>query len=112
MTGLLAPVFKEVYKGKAEVRETFRITQGRHGGRLPWCIDGTITRDSEVRAAARQRRGPHRQDRLAAAVQRRRQRSASSGMECGITLENYNDVKQGDIIEAFVTERVATEVFA
>ena len=35
-----------------------------------------------------------------------------SGMECGITLENYGDVKQGDIIEAFVTERVATEVFA
>jgi hypothetical protein len=33
-------------------------------------------------------------------------------MECGITLENYADVKQGDIIEAFVTERVAPEVFA
>ena len=35
-----------------------------------------------------------------------------SGMECGITLENYGDVKQGDMIEAFVTERVANEVFA
>jgi translation initiation factor IF-2 len=35
-----------------------------------------------------------------------------SGMECGITLDNYADIKQGDIIEAFVTERVATEVFA
>ena len=34
-----------------------------------------------------------------------------TGQECGITLENYADVKQGDIIEAFVTERVATEVF-
>ncbi len=33
-------------------------------------------------------------------------------MECGITLENYSDVKQGDIIEAFVIERVANEVFA
>jgi translation initiation factor IF-2 len=33
-------------------------------------------------------------------------------MECGITLENYADLKQSDIIEAFVTERVATEVFA
>jgi translation initiation factor IF-2 len=33
-------------------------------------------------------------------------------MECGITLENYADVKQNDIIEAFVTERVATEAFA
>jgi translation initiation factor IF-2 len=35
-----------------------------------------------------------------------------SGMECGIALENYSDVKQNDVIEAFVTERVATEVFA
>jgi translation initiation factor IF-2 len=35
-----------------------------------------------------------------------------SGQECGISLENFNDVKQGDVIEAFVTERVATEVFA
>ena len=35
-----------------------------------------------------------------------------SGMECGITIENFPDVKQGDVIEAFVTERVATEVFA
>ena len=35
-----------------------------------------------------------------------------TGMECGITLENYGDIKQNDIIEAFVTERVATEVFA
>jgi translation initiation factor IF-2 len=34
-----------------------------------------------------------------------------TGQECGITLENYSDVKQGDIIEAFVTERVATEGF-
>ena len=35
-----------------------------------------------------------------------------TGMECGITLDNYTDVKQGDVIEAFATERVATEVFA
>ena len=34
-----------------------------------------------------------------------------AGQECGITLENYADIKQDDIIEAFVTERVATEVF-
>ena len=34
------------------------------------------------------------------------------GMECGVTLQNYADLKQGDIIEAFVTEKVANEVFA
>src|SRR5205085_8277181 len=48
MTGLLEPVFREVYRGKAEVRETFRITKV---GSVAGCIvqDGTITRDSEVR---------------------------------------------------------------
>jgi translation initiation factor IF-2 len=35
-----------------------------------------------------------------------------AGQECGITLENFSDIKQRDVIEAFVTERVATEVFA
>ena len=110
MTGLLEPVFKEVYKGKAEVRETFRITKV---GSVAGCIvqDGTITRDSEVRLL---------RDNVVVYTGKigslRRFKDdvseVKSGQECGITLENYSDVKQGDIIEAFVTERVATEVFA
>ena len=73
MTGLLEPVFKEVYKGKAEVRETFRITKV---GNVAGCMvqDGTITRDSRSAAAARQRGGLHRQGRLAAPLQGRRER--------------------------------------
>jgi translation initiation factor IF-2 len=110
MTGLLEPVFKEVYKGKAEVRDTFRITKV---GNVAGCQvqDGTITRDSEVRLL---------RDNVVVytgkiSSLRRFKDDVSevkSGMECGITLENYGDIKQGDIIEAFVTERVATEVFA
>jgi translation initiation factor IF-2 len=110
MTGLLEPVFKEVYKGKAEVRETFRITKV---GNVAGCQvqDGTITRDSEVRLL---------RDNVVVytgkiSSLRRFKDDVSevkSGMECGITLENYGDIKQNDIIEAFVTERVATEVFA
>jgi translation initiation factor IF-2 len=110
MTGLLSPVFKEVYKGKAEVRETFRITKV---GAVAGCqvLDGTITRDSEVRLL---------RDNVVVHTGKigslRRFKDdvseVKNGMECGITLENYSDVKQGDIIEAFVTERVATEVFA
>jgi len=109
MTGLLEPVFKEVYKGKAEVRETFRITKV---GSVAGCIvqDGTITRDSEVRLL---------RDNVVVytgkvSSLRRFKDDVSevrAGQECGITLENYADVKQSDIIEAFVTERVATEVF-
>ncbi|MGA2723638.1 MAG: translation initiation factor IF-2 [Bryobacteraceae bacterium] len=110
MTGLLEPVFKEVYKGKAEVRETFRISKV---GAVAGCLvqDGAITRDSEVRLL---------RDNVVVYTGKvgslRRFKDdvgeVKSGMECGITLENYADVKQGDIIEAFVTERVATEVFA
>jgi translation initiation factor IF-2 len=110
MTGLLEPVFKEVYKGKAEVRETFRITKV---GNVAGCQvqDGSITRDSEVRLL---------RDNVVVytgkiSSLRRFKDDVSEvkvGMECGITLENYGDIKQNDIIEAFVTERVATEVFA
>jgi translation initiation factor IF-2 len=110
MTGLLEPVFREVYKGKAEVRETFHISKV---GNVAGCIvqDGTVTRDSEVRLL---------RDNIVIYTGkigslRRFKDDVSevrSGQECGITLENYRDIKQGDIIEAFVTERVATEVFA
>jgi translation initiation factor IF-2 len=110
MTGLLSPVFKEVYKGKAEVRETFRITKvGAVAGCL--CIDGNIPSKAEARLL---------RDNIVVytgkiSSLRRFKDDVSevrAGQECGITLENYADVKQGDIIEAFVTERVATEVFA
>jgi translation initiation factor IF-2 len=110
MSGLLEPVFKEVYKGKAEVRETFRISKV---GAVAGCMvqDGTITRDSEVRLL---------RDNVVVytgkvSSLRRFKDDVSevrAGQECGITLENYSDIKQSDIIEAFVTERVATEVFA
>jgi translation initiation factor IF-2 len=110
MTGLLEPVFREVYRGKAEVRDTFRITKV---GNVAGCqvIDGSITRDSEVRLL---------RDNVVVHTGKigslRRFKDdvseVKTGMECGITIENYSDVKQGDIIEAFVTERVASEVFA
>src|SRR5262249_13733101 len=110
LAGLLEPVFKEVYKGRAEVRETFRISKV---GAVAGCIvqDGTITRDSEVRLL---------RDNVVVytgkvSSLRRFKDDVSevrAGQECGITLENYSDVKQNDVIEAFVTERVATEVFA
>jgi translation initiation factor IF-2 len=110
MSGLLDPVFREVYRGKAEVRETFRIPKI---GSVAGCVvqDGQIARGSEVRLL---------RDNVVVYTGKigslRRFKDdvseVKSGMECGIALENYADVKQNDIIEAFVTERVATEVFA
>jgi len=107
MTGLLSPVYKEVYRGKAEVRDTFRITKV---GNVAGCIvlDGHIMRDSEVRLL---------RDNVVVHTGKigslRRFKDdvseVKTGMECGITLDNYGDVKQGDIIEAFKTERVTNE---
>jgi translation initiation factor IF-2 len=110
MSGLLEPVFKEVYKGRAEVRDTFRISKV---GNVAGCIvqDGVITRDSEVRLL---RDNVVVHTGKVASLRRFKDdvSEVKSGMECGVTLQNFGDVKQGDVIEAFVTERVASEVFA
>jgi translation initiation factor IF-2 len=110
MAGLLEPVFREVYRGKAEVRQTFRISKV---GAVAGCQvqDGAITRDSEVRLL---RDNVVVYTGKVASLRRFKDdvSEVKTGMECGITLENYGDVKQGDVIEAFATERVASEVFA
>jgi translation initiation factor IF-2 len=110
MSGLLEPVFREIYKGKAEVRETFRITKV---GSVAGCVvqDGVVTRDSEARLL-RDNMVVHTGKIGSLRRFKDDVSEVKSGMECGITLDNYSDVKQGDIIEAFVTERVAVEVFA
>jgi translation initiation factor IF-2 len=110
MAGMLEPVYKEVYRGRAEVREVFRISKV---GNVAGCLvqDGSITRDSEVRLL---------RDNVVVhtgkvSSLRRFKNDASevkSGMECGISLANYGDFKPGDILEAFVTERVAAEALA
>ncbi len=109
MSGLLEPVFKEVYRGKAEVRETFRITKV---GNVAGCLvqDGSISRDSEVRLL---RDNVVVYTGKVSSLRRFKDdvSEVKTGQECGITLENYGDIKQNDVIEAFVTERVATEVF-
>jgi len=110
MTGLLEPVYREVYRGKAEVRDTFRISKV---GMVAGCFvqDGQLTRGSEIRLL---------RDNVVVHTGRvgslRRFKDDVSevrtGMECGVTIENFGDIKPGDIIEAFVTEKVAPEVFA
>jgi len=110
MTGLLEPIIKETYQGRAEVRETFRIPKV---GMIAGCqvVDGIIKRDSEVRllrdnvVVFKGKVGSLRRFKDDASEVR-------NGMECGIGIANYSDIKQGDVIEAFVTEKVSAEAFA
>jgi translation initiation factor IF-2 len=110
MTGLLAPVFKEVYQGKAEVRDTFRISKV---GMVAGCFvqDGQLKRGNNIRLL---RDNVVVHTGKVGSLRRFKDdvNEVRSGMECGVTLENYGDIKAGDIIEAFVTEKVAPEVFA
>ncbi len=108
MSGMLEPVFKEVYRGRAEVREIFRISKvGTVAGCL--VIDGNVTRDSAVRIL---RDNVVVKTGKLASLKRFKDDASEvrSGLECGISIENFNDLKPGDVIEAFVTERVAPEV--
>src|ERR1700728_3107743 len=110
MSGLLEPTIKETYQGRADVLETFRIPKV---GTVAGCrvSDGLIKRDSEVRLL----RDDVQVFKGKVGSLRRFKDDASqvtNGMECGISIANYGDIKAGDVIEAFVTTRVAAEVIA
>lgn len=107
MEGLLAPVSREVFLGSAEVREIFSVPKigtvaGSH------VADGKIVRNAQVRLL---RDGVVVHTGKIASLRRFKDdvREVSKGYECGIGLENYNDIKPGDVIEAFeVVEEAAT----
>jgi len=108
MTGMLEPVYKEVYKGRAEVRETFNISKV---GTVAGCmvLDGVLSRDCQVRLL--------RDNvviftgRLASLKRFKNDASeVKAGFECGASIAGFNDIKPNDIIEAFVMERVAPEL--
>jgi translation initiation factor IF-2 len=108
MLGLLDPVIKETYQGRAEVRDTFRVPKA---GTIAGCyvLDGLIKRDSDVRLL---RDGVQVYKGKVGSLRRFKDDASEvrNGMECGINLQNFNDVKKGDVIEAFVTERIAAEM--
>jgi translation initiation factor IF-2 len=108
MLGLLDPVIKETYQGRAEVRDTFRVPKA---GTIAGCyvLDGIIKRDSDVRLV---RDGVQVYKGKVGSLKRFKDDASEvrNGMECGINLQNFNDVKKGDLIEAFVTERIAAEM--
>ncbi len=111
MAGLLEPTLKETRVGTAEVRQIFKTPKV---GTIAGCIviDGRITRSGECAGAPapRQRRRLAGQARVAAPLQGRRVSEVKAGIECGIALERFNDVKVGDMIEVFSVERIAQTV--
>jgi translation initiation factor IF-2 len=108
MSGLLEPIIRETYLGRAEVRETFRVPKA---GTVAGCyvLDGTIKRDSDVRLV---RDGVQVYKGKIGSLKRFKDDASEvrNGMECGINIANFNDIKKGDVIEAFVTERIAAEI--
>ncbi len=108
--GLLEVKYKEVALGRVEVRETFRISKV---GMVAGCyvLDGRLTRDAKIRLL---RDNVVVYEGRIRSLRRFKEDVAEvrAGMECGIALENFNDVKANDVMEAFVTERVAEEAIA
>lgn len=104
MKGLLAPTFKEVIDGHAEIRQIFKASSiGTIGG--SYVTDGKIMRNSEVRVI---RDGIVVYEGKLASLKRFKDdvREVSQGYECGILIDRFNDIKEGDVIEAFRMEEV------
>jgi translation initiation factor IF-2 len=107
MAGLLEPTFKEVRIGTAEVREVFRVPKV---GAIAGCMvtDGRITRSGDTQVRLLRDNVVVFEGRIASLRRFKDDVSeVKSGFECGIGLEKYNDIKDGDVIEVFTMERVA-----
>ena len=104
MIGMLEPEYKEVVNGKAEVRMTYKIS---NVGTIAGCyvLDGKIVRNSEVRVI---RDGIVIFESTLASLKRFKDdaKEVAKGYECGLSIEKFNDLKEGDIIESFTMEAI------
>jgi len=104
MKGMLDPKFKEVVTGHAEIRQTFKVSGvGTIAG--AYVTDGKISRNAEVRVV---RDGIVLHEGKLASLKRFKDdaKEVSEGFECGMSVENYNDLKEGDVFECFVMEEI------
>lgn len=104
MVGMLEPEYKEVVLGKVEVRQIYKIS---NIGTIAGCyvLDGKIQRNSAARVI---RDGIIIQDTTFASLKRFKDdaKEVSQGYECGLSLEKFNDLKEGDIIESCIMEEI------
>jgi translation initiation factor IF-2 len=110
MEGLLEPIYEEVITGVAEVRATFKVPQV---GIVAGCYvkEGVISRNNKVRVI---RDGVVVFTGGIASLKRFKEdvKEVQAGYECGLKIENFNDVKVGDIIEAFETRRIEQKLWS
>jgi translation initiation factor IF-2 len=107
MAGLLEPTFKEVRIGAAEIREVFKVPKV---GSVAGCIvaDGRITRSGDTQVRLLRDNVVIHEGKIGSLRRFKDDVSeVKAGLECGIGLERYNDIKVGDVIEVFTMERVA-----
>ena len=104
MKGMLDPKFREVVTGHAEIRQTFKVSGvGTIAG--AYVTDGKISRNAEVRVV---RDGIVLHEGKLASLKRFKDdaKEVSEGFECGMSVENYNDIKEGDVFECFIMEEI------
>ena len=104
MKGMLAPVYEEKVIGNVEVRQTFKVSSvGTIAG--AYVLDGKVERNAGVRVI---RENVVIHDGKLASLKRFKDdvKEVTKGFECGIQIEKYNDIKEGDIIEVYVMEEV------
>ena len=104
MKGLLAPEFKEVLLGHAEVRNVFKITGA---GIIAGCYvtDGKVQRNASVRLL-RENVVVHEGKLSSLRHIKEDVKEMKEGFECGMSLEGHNDIKIGDIVECFILEEI------
>lgn len=104
MKGMLAPVFEEVVIGQAVIRQTFKVSKV---GTIAGCMvtDGKLIRDCGIRLI---RNGIVVYTGILGSLKRFQNdaKEVSTGYECGITIENFNDIKEGDIVEGYQDQEV------
>ena len=104
MKGMLDPVFEEKVIGEAEVRQTFRVS---NVGTIAGCfvLNGKVERNAGVRVI-REDVVIHEGKLVSLKRFKDDVKEVTKGFECGLQIENYNDLKEGDKIEVFVQEQV------
>ena len=104
MVGMLDPVYKEVVLGRVEIRQIYKVSNvGTIAG--SYVLNGKITRSSSIRVL---RNGIVITESTLASLKRFKDdaKEVAAGYECGLSIEKFNDLKEGDIIEAFIMEEV------
>ena len=104
MSGMLDPEFKEVYLGRIEVKQVFKVSNvGNVAGAI--VVDGKVSRHSKIRVV---RDGIIIFDGELASLKRFKDdaKEVVMGQECGIGIQDFNDIKEGDIIESYILEEI------